>query len=117
MSECNCCCDNSTPPWWVTMGFVPPTGNAGQRPPVTQQPSPPTGNAGQTQPVAQQPSPPSGQSIGSMIGSVASGPHSRSTGDGFGGPFSDLVSGTTGSTATNLVTGVLNPLGSLLHLL
>ncbi|MEO7924842.1 MAG: hypothetical protein ABIR30_14255 [Chitinophagaceae bacterium] len=26
-SNCNCCCQYSTPPWWVTMGFVPPANN------------------------------------------------------------------------------------------
>lgn len=28
-SNCNCCCGchYSTPPWWVTMGFVPPYNN------------------------------------------------------------------------------------------
>lgn len=26
--NCNCCaCQYATPPWWVTMGFVPPTNN------------------------------------------------------------------------------------------
>jgi hypothetical protein len=28
MSDCNCCC-NSTPPWWVTMGYTPPASNTG----------------------------------------------------------------------------------------
>ena len=45
MSECNCCCAYLNPPWWVTMGFVPPggyvtPGNAqSQTPPNTAPPS------------------------------------------------------------------------------
>jgi len=29
-SNCNCCgCQYSTPPWWVTMGFIPPNNSGG----------------------------------------------------------------------------------------
>lgn len=28
-SNCNCGCQYSTPPWWVTMGFVPPHQSSG----------------------------------------------------------------------------------------
>jgi len=42
MSECNCCCAYLSPPWWVTMGYVPPVGYMppgraqGQTPPDSQ---------------------------------------------------------------------------------
>jgi hypothetical protein len=49
MSECNCCCAYLSPPWWVTMGYVPPganmpTGNVQPRTPPNSQPpeQPPT---------------------------------------------------------------------------
>jgi hypothetical protein len=32
--NCNCCCAYLNPPWWVTMGFVPPGGAQVQGPPT-----------------------------------------------------------------------------------
>lgn len=42
MSDSNCCCScqYSTPPWWVTMGFIPPLSGGGQWRPVIQQTTP-----------------------------------------------------------------------------
>jgi hypothetical protein len=34
--NCNCCCAYLTPPWWVTMGYVPPIRSQGQGSPAPQ---------------------------------------------------------------------------------
>ena len=47
-STCNCCqCQYSTPPWWVTMGFIPPYGFQGPGTSVSPRP-PSTGGGGTT---------------------------------------------------------------------
>jgi len=97
MSECNCCCQYSTPPWWVTMGFVPPTNNPGQKPAVVQQPSPPA--------VVQNPGATANPGPGSVFGT---NPFTGQQPSGGGG-----ILGTVG----NVVGDVLNPLGALTSLL
>jgi hypothetical protein len=76
MSDCNCCCGAYAPPWWVTMGFVPPTNPAGQTHPATTVPAPtavttvrPAAPAAPAQPT-QPAKPTGGNSVGSTIGSV-----------------------------------------------
>jgi hypothetical protein len=46
MSECNCCCAYLSPPWWVTMGYVPPVQSPGVKPSPQGVviPPPPSGN-------------------------------------------------------------------------
>ena len=96
MSDCNpCCCQYSTPPWWVTMGFVPPTNIAGQKPTFIQQPSTPT--------LPQTPGTPS--NIGGVIGGTTGATGQQSSGGGIL------------QTVGNVVGDVLNPLGGLLNLL
>ena len=73
-SKC-CCCAYQTPPWWVTMGFVPYSNYSGQRPPAVQVPAPPIGLPG-TGGVAQPSQPSGGQpsgggpSVGNIIGDI-----------------------------------------------
>jgi hypothetical protein len=86
-SKC-CCCAYQTPPWWVTMGFVPYSAYSGQRPPSVQVPAPPIGLPG-TGTVTQPTQPSGGQSSG-------------------GGLL---------QTVGNVIGDVLNPLGALTHLL
>jgi len=38
-SNCNCCCAYLSPPWWVTMGYVPPVRSQTQVSPASQTPS------------------------------------------------------------------------------
>jgi hypothetical protein len=89
MSEGNCCCcAYLTPPWWVTMGFVPPTGAGGQGSGVIQQPLAP-GVALNSGPYAT-PNPPilAGSPSGGTTGSTNQPPSGVGT----------TVSGTTSST-------------------
>lgn len=76
-SNCNCCaCQYSTPPWWVTMGFIPPYGYQGPSgggtptrgtgtPMTPLNPGTPTGTTAQPQQPQQ-----SGGGLGSIIGDV-----------------------------------------------
>jgi hypothetical protein len=99
MSDCNCCsCAYSTPPWWVTMGFVP---SIGQRPTIVQQPSFPIGQ--------QNPGTPSSPSPGGLLGPVFGGTT--------GATGQQSSSGSVLHTVGTVVGDVLNPLGALLSLL
>ena len=43
-SHCNCCCcAYLSPPWWVTMGYVPPGGSPGSKPAPANPDRPPGG--------------------------------------------------------------------------
>lgn len=76
-SNCNCCCgcQYSTPPWWVTMGFVSPYNNQQvQMPPAAPYPiggtvnvRPPTGTA---VPPAQGGNTSGGGGLGGIIGGI-----------------------------------------------
>lgn len=80
-SNCGCCCSCSqSPPWWVTMGFVPPLQNSAPR--STSSTSPPAGGVmglggafggvGSAAPTpAPAPAPQSSGGVGSVISDVA----------------------------------------------
>jgi hypothetical protein len=103
-SNCNCSCQYSTPPWWVTMGFIPPA--AGQS---LQHIVPVTG--GQTTvthpvvPVTTNPvtgTHPGG--IGSVLGTV---------GNALGNTVGTIV-GTPLNVAGNVLSDVVNGIGGVI---
>jgi hypothetical protein len=77
--SCCCGCQYSTPPWWVTMGFIPPYGYQGPSGGTPEQGTPSTPNAPvnttttTAQPTTQQPSQSSGLNLGGLLNDVTGG--------------------------------------------
>jgi hypothetical protein len=143
MCDSKCCnCAYLTPPWWVTMGFVPPNinqGNPGNIGGFISQGNPP--NPGRAVPGSQPPQTippvletppqllpnqtnPSGQGSGGM-GSV---PNPLNLLPGLGNPLGQNTGGTgigpnqspnqgSNTSAGNIIGDFLNPIGALSHLL
>lgn len=102
MSEfnCNCCCQYSTPPWWVTMGFTP------QQNTVTQLPQ-------RIVPVSSEQAP--AHPAATVTTSSSSNP-TRSTSSNEGGILGTIgnVVSTPVNVAGNVLSDVVNGIGGVL---
>lgn len=97
-SNCNCCCQYSTPPWWVTMGFVPPANYGSHNPGVIVQAPPATAVVPGTIKPGTVVRPPGGFTPGTAAGTVLG-----NTGGAIGN-----AAGTILETPLNLAGGILN---------
>jgi hypothetical protein len=123
MSDCNCCCAYSTPPWWVTMGWVaqkngqvltpglvPNLATAGTAP-ATSGAIPWLGSGAV---------PPPGSNSGSSSGASGFGPppgNQQSAAQQAAASRAAQSSRSTGNVVGSIVNDILNPLGPLINLL
>jgi hypothetical protein len=107
-ANCNCCgCQYATPPWWVTMGFIPPNNPSGQvQSPGSTFVNPGTVHPGTvvTAPPATQPGHTGTPAVGGLLGQLVNLP----------GQVAGTVLGAPLNAAGNVVDGIVKGLGGIL---